>query len=296
MTVTTAGTARPARSRARSTGALAVFRRALRSPAGLAGFVIAVVVVAAGLLAPWLSPMAPEATDYANPLSGPSGLHLLGTDELGRDQLSRVLYGINASVLVGLASVVLAALVGVPLGLVAGYFPKVDRVISQLVDVMLAFPNLILAVGLAAILGPSAMNAAIALAVGAVPGFVRLIRGEVLRLRGLDFVSSAIAAGNTHTRILWRHILPNATSTLLVQISVAIPHAILGEAMLSFLGLGIRPPTPSLGIMLAGAQQYIETAWWLAVFPGLAIVALTLAFNLFGDALRDALDPKGRRR
>ncbi|MCM3657786.1 ABC transporter permease [Agromyces mediolanus] len=273
-----------------------VLRKALRTPSGIVGLTVAIGMVALGLLAPVIAPYPAEATDFGALLQPPSAAHLLGTDELGRDQFSRVLYGIGASVQIGLLSVLIAAIVGVPLGLVAGYFRRLDSVIARLLDVMLAFPNLILAVGLAAILGASAMNATIALAVGAVPGFARIIRGEVFRLRGLDFVSSAVAAGAGDGRVMFGHILPNASSALLVQITVSIPHAVLGEAALSFLGLGIRPPAPSLGTMLSNAQPFLQTAPWMAIFPGLVIIAITLAFNLFGDALRDALDPKGRRR
>jgi peptide/nickel transport system permease protein len=282
--------------RAKGGRAWGAFKQALRSPAGLAGFVVVIVMIALGLLAPWISPASPVATAFDSLLKPPSAENLLGTDELGRDQLSRVLHGILVSVQIGLGSVVLAAIIGVPIGLIAGYYHRADAVISRFVDVLLAFPNLILAVGLAAILGPSATNATIALAVGAIPGFVRIVRGEVFRLRGLEFVYSAVAAGASDLRILFSHILPNATSVLLVQVTVSIPAAVLGEAMLSFLGLGIRPPDPSLGTMLSNAQPYLQSAWWLAVFPGAAIIAITLAFNLFGDALRDALDPRGRRR
>lgn len=293
-TVALAAAATEERSGVRSR-VLGILLLALRSPAGLAGFVVVIAMLTIGLLAPVVSPTAPEATDFSALLKAPSWEWPLGTDELGRDQLSRVLHGILVSIQIGLGSVALAAIIGVPLGLLAGYYDRVDSVISQAVDVMLAFPNLILAVGLAAILGPGATNAMIALAFGAIPGFVRIIRSEVLRLRALEFVSSATAAGASDGRILFSHILPNATSVLLVQITISIPGAVLGEAMLSFLGLGVRPPSPSLGTMLANAQPFLQTAWWMAVFPGAAIIAITLAYNLFGDALRDALDPKGRR-
>lgn len=275
---------------------LGPFRRSLRTVGGGVGFAITVLLVLAGLLAPWLSPADPLATIFSDALRPPSGEYPLGTDEMGRDQLSRVLHAIAASVQIGLLSVLLATLVGVPLGLLAGYYRVLDVLISRLVDVMLAFPTLILAVGMAAILGPSATNATIALAVAAMPAFVRVIRSEVLRLRGADFVASAVASGVGDLRILGVHILPNTMSALLVQITVSIPTAVIGEAILSFLGLGIRPPNPSLGTMLSSAQAFLQTGWWMALFPGLAIVALTLGMNLFGDALRDAFDPKGRRR
>ncbi|PRB18603.1 ABC transporter permease [Microbacterium sp. MYb62] len=283
-------------ARAKRAARWRVLRTALQRPSGLVGLILAILMVMIGVLAPIIAPASPEATDFGALLQPPSFAHLFGTDELGRDQLSRVMYGIGASVQIGLLSVLLAALVGVPLGLIAGYYPKLDSPIARFLDVMLAFPNLILAVGLAAILGPSATNAMIALAVGGIPGFARVIRGEVFRLRGLDFVQSAVAAGAGDGRVLFRHILPNASSALLVQITVSIPHAVLGEAALSFLGLGIRPPAPSLGTMLSNAQPFLQTGPWMAVFPGLTIILITLAFNLFGDAMRDALDPKGRRR
>ena len=273
-----------------------VLRRTLRTPGGLFGFAVTVLMIGLGLLAPVVSPADPLATAFDQVLRPPSGEHLLGTDELGRDQLSRVLHGISASIEIGLLSVLLATVVGVPLGLAAGYYRRVDPVISRVVDVMLAFPTLILAVGLAAVLGPSATNATIALAVTAVPAFVRIVRSEVLRLRGMEFVASAVASGVSDGRVLWVHILPNTMSALLVQVTVSIPTAVIGEATLSFLGLGIRPPEPSLGTMLSNAQAFLSTGWWMALFPGLAVIAITLALNLLGDALRDALDPKGRRR
>lgn len=279
-----------------SSGVSRALRLALRSPSGLLGFIIIVALITLGILAPLIAPYEPNAADFGNLLQPPSWEHWFGTDDLGRDQLSRVLYGIGASVQIGLASVLLAAVVGVPLGLVAGYYRTADTLVARLVDLLLAFPSLILAVGLAAILGPSAFNATIALSVGAVPGFARIVRGDVLRLKGQDFVMSAVASGASDSRVIFRHILPNSMSALLVQITVTIPAAILGEAALSYLGLGIRPPNASLGIMISNAQMFLQTNWWMAIFPGAAVVALVLAFNLFGDALRDAVDPRGRRR
>ena len=198
--------------------------------------------------------------------------------------------------LVGVLSVLLALLVGVPLGLCAGYFRALDGVISRLTDLVLAFPFLILAVGLAAIRGASLSNAALAIGIAQVPGVIRVMRSETLRLKSLDYVAAAVAEGASDLWLLRRHILPNATSVLIVQATVAIPAAILGEAVLSFLGLGIQPPSPSLGTMLSEAQQSISRAPWTAVIPGLSIMVITLAFNLFGDGLRDALDPKASRR
>jgi len=186
--------------------------------------------------------------------------------------------------------------VGVPLGLLAGFYGLLDPLVSRLTDTMLAFPFLILAVGLAAIMGPSLGTATVAIAVAQIPVFIRVIRSETLRLRGMDYVAAAVAGGASDSVILRRHILPNATNALIVQATVSIPAAIIGEAVLSFLGLGVRPPTPSLGVMLASAQPLFRDGPWMAVFPGVAIVLLTLALNLLGDGMRDALDPRESRR
>lgn len=276
-------------------GALRILRRMFASTGGAVGFGLCGTMIVLGAIGPLVVSHAPQTTNFAATLLPPSLEWPLGTDDFGRDQLSRVLSGLSASIQIGVLSVLVSAAVGVPLGLLAGYYGVVDAIISRAVDVLLSFPYLILAVGLAAILGPSALNLTIALAVAALPGFVRVIRGEVLRLKGLDFVSSAIASGASDSRILFLHLLPNTASALLVQLTLSIPVAVLGEAMLSFLGLGLRPPAPSLGIMLSNSQPYIQQAWWMAVFPGVAIIILTLAFNLLGDALRDALDPRSRR-
>jgi peptide/nickel transport system permease protein len=219
----------------------------------------------------------------------------LGTDDLGRDVLSRILYGLRASLQVGVLAIALALAIGVPLGLAAGYFRTLDAVISRFTDLMLAFPFLLLAVGLAAIRGPSLGNAALALGISQMPGMIRVVRSETLRLKNLDFVAASVVDGASDAWVLGRHILPNALSAVIVQATVAIPTAIIGESVLSFLGLGIQPPDPSLGMMLSAAQQYATTAPWTAVVPGLAIMLVALAFNLFGDALRDALDPRSSR-
>ena len=196
----------------------------------------------------------------------------------------------------GFFSTLLALVIAVPIGMIAGYYRGwIDAVIARLTDVLLAFPFLILAVGLAAILGPSLLNATLALGIGAVPGLIRISRGETLALREEDYVPAAIANGANDVSILFRHILPNMTSTLIVQATVTIPTAIVGEAVLSFLGLGVQPPTPSWGTMLQDAQSYLSQAPRLAVYPGLAIVFAALAFNVLGDGLRDILDPRTQR-
>lgn len=274
-----------------------VLRRLRRNPLAVASFTVLAVAVMVAVVAPWVAPYAPEHTDFANTLAPPGTPgHLLGTDDLGRDVLSRIMLGARASLEVALLAVLTALLVGVPLGLVAGYFRGADTVISRVTDLLLAFPFLILAVGLAAIRGASLANAALAIGIAQIPGVIRVVRSDALRLKSLDFVAAAVVHGASDLWVLARHILPNATSVVLVQATVAIPAAILGEAVLSFLGLGIQPPSPSLGTMLANAQQFAARAPWAAVLPGVAIMVLALAFNVFGDSLRDALDPKASRR
>ena len=273
-----------------------VLRRLLRNPLAVAGFVVVLTAVGAALLADAVAPYRYAETDFGAALQPPSGAHWFGTDYLGRDQFSWVLYGLRASILVGAMAVGMSMIVGVLLGLLAGYYGWLDPIVSRLTDTLLAFPFLILAVGLAAILGPSLTTATIAIGVAQIPAVVRVTRGETLRLRGMDYVAAAVADGASDAVVLGRHILPNAVSTLIVQATVAAPMAIIGEAVLSFLGLGVRPPTPSLGIMLASAQPFFRDGPWMAVFPGVAIVLLTLALNLVGDGLRDAFDPQESRR
>ncbi|WP_419998991.1 ABC transporter permease [Streptomyces boninensis] len=272
--------------------------RALRkNRLAVTGGVVGAVFVLAALLAPLIAPYDPAQTDFDNILGAPSAQHWLGTDDLGRDQLSRIVYGARASMQVGLLAVALAFVIGVPVGLLAGYYGRfADTLVSRLTDTLLAFPFLVLAVGLAAVLGPSLANATIAIGISQIPAVIRITRAETLRLRGADYVAAAVANGGGDGTVLFRHILPNATSALTVQATVGIPTAIIGEALLSFLGLGVQPPAPSLGVMLAGAQSFLADAPWLAVWPGLAIVAATLAFNLLGDGLRDVLDPRGATR
>jgi peptide/nickel transport system permease protein len=271
-------------------------RRLARRPYALLGFAVASIFVLAAVFAPLVAPYSPDATDFDAILAKSSWDHLLGTDELGRDILSRIIWGARASIQAGVLATSLAMAIGVPIGLVAGYYRGwLDPVISRVTDVVLAFPFLIIAVGLAAILGPSLLNATIALGVGAAPAFIRIARGETLALREEDYVRAAVANGAGDVTIIFRHIVPNMTSTLLVQATVTIPAAIIGEAVLSFLGLGVQPPTPSWGVMLADAQSYLSQAPRLAVYPGLAIFFCSLSFNLLGDGLRDVLDPRTTR-
>jgi len=274
-----------------------VLRRLGRNPLAVISAAVLLVAVVVAVGAPLLAPVSPDLTDFNATFAPPGAAgHLLGTDDLGRDVLSRIMYGTRASLTVGLLAVAVGMVVGVPLGLASGYTSAVDVVVSRLTDLMLAFPFLILAVGLAAIRGASLTNAAIAIGIAHVPSVVRVIRSETLRLRSQEFVEASLVNGAGPAWVLGRHILPNAVPTLIVSATVAIPGAILGEAVLSFLGLGIQPPAASLGVMLASAQQYAARAPWTAVIPGVTILVLALAFNVFGDALRDAVDPKASRR
>ena len=267
------------------------------NPLGLVGGGMLVLVVLAAVLAPILAPYPPTEVHFDTPFQRPlTEGYLLGTDDLGRDVLSRLLFGIQASLQVGVLSVLLAVVIGTPLGLLAGYWKWLDAVISRLTDVALAFPFLIIAVGLAAISGPSLSNAVIAIGVSHVPAMIRIVRGETLRITSADFVTSAKTLDAGGARIIAQHVLPNCVSAIIVQATVIMPVAVIGEALLSFLGLGIQPPTPSLGIMLSDAQQYLGQAPWAAVVPGIAIAVICLGFNLFGDALRDALDPTASDR
>ncbi|MFE2180909.1 ABC transporter permease [Streptomyces sp. NPDC059455] len=276
---------------------LSRLRLLTRNKLALTGAVAAAILVLIAVCAPLIAPYDPARPDFTAALREPGWAHWLGTDDLGRDQLSRVVYGVRASLQIGLLAVALAFAAGVPLGLIAGYYGRfADSVVSRLTDTLLAFPFLVLAVGLATILGPSLLNATIAVGVSQIPAVIRITRAETLRLKHLDYVAAAVANGGGDGTVLFRHILPGALSALTVQATVGIPTAIIGEALLSFLGLGVQPPSPSLGVMLSSAQAYIAAAPWMAVFPGLAIIAATLAFNLLGDGLRDILDPQGDSR
>ena len=271
-------------------------KRFLRRPVAVAGLVVAVAFVVLAIFAPWIAPHSSGFTDFNHVLAKPGGRYLLGTDELGHDELSRVIWGARSSMQVGVFATLLAMVIAVPIGMVAGYYRGwTDTIIARATDVLLSFPFVILAVGLAAILGPSLLNATLAIGIGAVPVFIRIARGETLALREEDYVPAAIANGASDATIIFRHILPNMTSTLIVQATVTIPTAIIGEAVLSFLGLGVQPPQTSWGVMLETAQDQLANAPRLAVFPGIALVLVVLAFNVLGDGLRDILDPRTTR-
>ncbi len=280
--------------KARSPLALAMRRFATR-PAAVFGLIVIVVFVTTALLAPWIAPYDPVKQSYTVIRKAPSALHWFGTDENGRDVLSRVIFGARATMLAGLVSVAIASGVGVPLGLLAGFAGGwTDAVIGRVVDAMLACPFLILAIALAAFLGPSLTNAMIAIGVTATPVFVRVARGATIDAAANEYVEAARALGNPPWRVAVRHVLPNIVPPVLVQATLAIAMAIIAEASLSFLGLGQQPPAPSWGSMLNAAQRFLTQAPWLAIFPGAAIFLAVLAFNLVGDGLRDALDPRRR--
>lgn len=255
--------------------------------------IIALTLIAA--LAPLIAPFDPIKQGWSVVRKAPSALHWFGTDESGRDVLSRVIYGTRASLAAGLVSISIAIGLGVPVGLLAAYHGGfIDTLVSRITDAMLAIPFLILAIALAAFLGPSLTNAMIAIGVTATPIFVRLTRGQVFVVKVEDYVEAARSVGNSAYRIAFRHILPNILPALLVQASLSIAAAIIAEASLSFLGLGQQPPAPSWGSMLNTAQRFLGNAPWMAIYPGLAIFLTVLSFNLLGDGLRDALDPKER--
>jgi len=260
----------------------------------LAGAVVGLVIFAA-LFAPILAPYDPIDTAPRDSLSGPSASHWLGTDQLGRDVLSRIIYGSRVSVLVGVVAVGLALTVGVPLGLISGYFGGlVDHAIMRAMDAIIAFPALVLALAIVGAVGPGTFQIMVAIGIASVPLYARLTRGQVLTIREQDYVQAARSLGASDVRVLARHILPNSFSPLIVQASLGVAFAILAEAGLSFLGVGVRPPTPTWGGMLSTALPMIERASYLSVFPGIAIFLTVLAINMLGDALRDVLDPRLR--
>lgn len=258
---------------------------------------MAVAFVLPAVLAPWLAPHDPYALDLLHALEGPSRAHPLGLDQQGGDILSRLLYGARISLVVGVATVAVSAVVGVAVGLVAGYAGGwVEQALMRLVDVLLAFPGLLLAIGLIAVLGPGLGNVVLALSVLGWTTFARLVRGQVLSVKHLDYVQAARSLGAGHLRIMALHILPNVLAAVMVQASFAVAAAILSEASLSFLGLGVPPGTPSWGAMLSEARHVLLEAPWVSVWPGLAIMGVVLGFNQLGDALTDWLDPRRRQR
>jgi peptide/nickel transport system permease protein len=258
----------------------------------IGGGIVAGTLLAA-IAGPCLVPYDPAVQDLALRLTGPTSSHPFGLDELGRDVLARILAGARISLLVGIVVVSVSASAGLLLGSIAGYFGgRVDDAISRVMDVLLAFPGLLLAIALVAVLGPSLVNVVLALSVIGWVGYARLVRGQVLRTRELEFVQAARALGAGAPRILWRHVVPSTIPALVVQATLGMAGAIISEASLSFLGLGVQPPTPSWGTMISGGRAHLLDAPHLTVFPGMAIALLVLGFNFLGDGLRDVLDPR----
>jgi peptide/nickel transport system permease protein len=272
------------------------FSRLIRARLAGLGLVIVILFAFSAILAPLLAPYSPTKQQITNGLKPPSADHLLGTDQLGRDQLSRILYGGQASLQVGFIAVGIALFVGVALGLIAGYWNNswLEAIIMRAMDALLAFPALVLALALVAALGPNLQDAIIAIGIVGIPAYARLTRGQVLSVRERDYIEAARTVGATDFRIILRHILPNVTAPLIVQSSLGIAFAILAEAGLSFLGLGVQPPTPSWGEMLNSGRGYLEIDPWLIIGPGTAIFLCVLGFNFLGDGIRDVLDPRLR--
>ena len=270
-------------------------RRLSQDRAAVAGLGVVAALVAVALLAPAIVPYDPNDQSFRIKLQAPSAEHFLGTDEFGRDVLSRILVGTRVALGVGIVPVAIALVIGVTLGLIAGYFGGgADQVVMRVIDVILAFPWLLLAIGIMAILGPGIQNVVIAVAIVYIPAFARIVRGSVLSIKEKEYVEAARAMGQPNTRIIVRHVLANAWAPIIVLATLSIGQAIIYAAGLSFIGLGTQPPDADWGVMLTSGREYLRDAPWLGFFPGLAILITVLAFNLFGDGLRDALDPRLR--
>jgi peptide/nickel transport system permease protein len=285
------------RSRVKTEGLwLGVLRRLRRNHGAIAGLVLLALLAVMALVASLVAPYEPNVMAPANALKGPSAEHLFGTDQFGRDILTRIMYGARLSFRVGFIAVGIALVFGVLLGLTAGYYGRwVDALVTMLIDVMLAFPGILLALAIVAILGPSLLNLMVAVGVSAIPGYTRLVRGAVLAARQQAYVEAARVIGASDSAIMFKHILPNVLAPVIVLATLGIGGAILVGASLSFLGLGAKPPTAEWGAMLSTGRNYLAIAPWITLFPGLAIMVTVLSINLLGDGLRDALDPRLKR-
>jgi len=271
-------------------------KRLLHNFAFTSGLILTVVLVIAALAAPLLAPYDPTSQDTARRLEGPSRQHLLGLDELGRDVLSRIIWGARVSLRVGFSVVILASAIGIALGAISGYFGgAIDTIIMRITDILLAFPGILLAIALVAVLGPSLNNVILALATIGWVSYARLVRGQVLKVREMEYVTAAKALGARSPRVIIRHVLPNVINPVIVMATLGLAGAILSEAALSFLGLGVQPPTPSWGAMLTEGRRYLGLANHLAIFPGAAIMMAVMGLNFLGDGLIDALDPRYRK-
>jgi peptide/nickel transport system permease protein len=268
-------------------------RRLRRNTGASIGGGVFLLIVAVAVVAPQLAPDDPIRLNVSESLEPPGGRHWLGTDQFGRDVLSRIIYGARISVAMGFVAVTISVVAGSVLGLLSGYYRgTVDLLVMRLVDVMLAFPGILLALVIIAVLGPNLGSAMVAVGISGMPLFIRVVRGSTLAIREFHYVEAARATGGGDARIVFRHVLPNVLTPVIVLVTLGIPNAIVAGAALSFLGLGVKPPTPDWGEMLSRGRAFMSTAWWLSTFPGLAIVLIVIAINRFGDGLRDALDPR----
>jgi peptide/nickel transport system permease protein len=278
-----------------------LLQRLLKHPGGVAGMLVTLGFFAIALLAPWVSPYDPLAQELDRRLQGPSRAHLLGTDDFGRDILSRVMYGARISLTVGFISIGIAVAGGLVLGLVAGFYTTgrwgrlIDHVIMRTSDILLAFPAVLLAIAIVTAFGPGLRNAMLAIAIIYLPRFIRIVRASILVEREQTYIEAGQALGGSNRRLLFRHLLPNVMSPVIVQATLGLAEAIIEAAALSFLGLGATPPTPEWGAMLSEGRSYLRLAPWVTFFPGMAIFLIVVSFNLLGDGLRDALDPRLRR-
>lgn len=271
-------------------------RRLLKNFAFTAGLILTLLLVLAALAAPLLATHDPNQQDTSRRLEEPSNEHLLGLDDLGRDVYSRIVYGARVSLRVGFSVVLIASLVGITLGAISGYFGGIpDMLVMRLCDILLAFPGILLAIALVAVLGPSLINVILALSIIGWVGYARLVRGQVLKVREMEYVTAAKALGAKSPRVIIKHVLPNVINPVIVMATLGLAGAILAEAALSFLGLGVQPPTPSWGAMLTAGRRYLGLANHLAIFPGAAIMLAVMGLNFLGDGLIDALDPKYRK-
>ena len=274
-----------------------LLKRLLRNFAFTTGLALTVALVVVALAAPLLAPYDPDIQDTSRRLEPPSREHILGLDDLGRDVLSRIIWGARVSLRVGFSVVAIASLIGVTLGAIAGYFGGwTDTIIMRMTDILLAFPGILLAIAMVAVLGPSLNNVVIALATIGWVGYARLVRGQVLKVREMEYVTAAKALGAKSPRVIVRHVLPNVINPVIVMATLGLAGAILSEAALSVLGLGVQPPTPSWGAMLTSGRRYLGLANHLAIYPGIAIMAAVMGLNFLGDGLIDALDPKYRKQ
>lgn len=281
------------RMRPRLDRSMALAKKLVKNKMSLVGGIIVLAYLIAAILAPWIAPYDPYEINLVNKLQGPSFDHWMGTDDKGRDILSRIIFGSRLSLTVGVVSVLIGAIVGITLGLISGYYGKwIDSIIMRFIDVLLAFPGILLALAIISALGPDLINVMIAVGIFSIPTFARIVRGSTLSLKKMEYIESIKTLGASDFRIIIAHILPNTTSPIIVQATLRLATAILTAAGLSFLGMGAQPPSPEWGAMLSDGRTFLWSAPHVATFPGLAIALIVISFNLLGDGLRDALDPR----